>query len=235
MAEPGSTETVREMSQDGADITTPTAMPTGGWGIRGWLSALYTALKNAVDLATNAIIFITYPHHKIHDGDGFSAYFFNTTANADDARSVIAFKTPNTTRWGHPTIQVSASSPAEFILLEGPTLDLDEGNEEPIYNRNRNSATVSTMIPITTAGTPGEITTFLEAEINGATLVGGLEIDYKQLAGGEGPKAVGGSERDSQEWVLKQDTIYLFILQNIGASVNLHTINLNWYENTNEG
>ena len=42
MAEPGSTETVREMSQDGADITTPIAMPAGGWGIRGWLSALYT-------------------------------------------------------------------------------------------------------------------------------------------------------------------------------------------------
>uniref|UniRef100_A0A6M3LIQ6 Uncharacterized protein n=1 Tax=viral metagenome TaxID=1070528 RepID=A0A6M3LIQ6_9ZZZZ len=41
MAESGSTETVREMAQDGADITAA-VMPSGGWGIRGWLSAIYT-------------------------------------------------------------------------------------------------------------------------------------------------------------------------------------------------
>ena len=42
MAESGSDETFREMSQDGADIFSPIEVPSGGWGIRGWLSALYT-------------------------------------------------------------------------------------------------------------------------------------------------------------------------------------------------
>lgn len=32
-------------AQDGTDITTPTAMPVGGVGIRGWLSAIWTKLN----------------------------------------------------------------------------------------------------------------------------------------------------------------------------------------------
>jgi len=217
----------REMAQDGKDITAAT-MPAGGWGIRGWLSAI---LKQLITY----VVTISFPHDELHEGSAYSTYFFNTTANADDARTVIAFETPDVTKWGHIVTTISASSPAELIVLEGPTLDLDEGNEEPIYNRNRNSGNVSIMKPITTAGTPGEISTFIEAEIAGATLVGGTEIDYFQLAGGEGPQSVGGADRSTQEWILKQDTIYLFILQNIGApgaGGNLHTIKLGWYEHT---
>lgn len=33
---------------DGVDITTPTAMPAGGVGIRGWLSAIWTKLNGTV-------------------------------------------------------------------------------------------------------------------------------------------------------------------------------------------
>lgn len=35
-------------AQDGTDITTPTAMPTGGVGIRGWLSAIWTKLNGSI-------------------------------------------------------------------------------------------------------------------------------------------------------------------------------------------
>lgn len=35
-------------AQDGTDITTPTAMPTGGSGIRGWLSAIWTKLNGSL-------------------------------------------------------------------------------------------------------------------------------------------------------------------------------------------
>lgn len=36
------------VAQDGADITTPTAMPAGGSGIRGWLSAIWTKLNGSL-------------------------------------------------------------------------------------------------------------------------------------------------------------------------------------------
>ena len=35
-------------AQDGTDINTPTAMPTGGSGIRGWLSAIWTKLNGSL-------------------------------------------------------------------------------------------------------------------------------------------------------------------------------------------
>jgi hypothetical protein len=37
-------------SQDGTDITTPTAMPTGGVGIRGWLSAIWTKINTSISV-----------------------------------------------------------------------------------------------------------------------------------------------------------------------------------------
>jgi len=45
----GDTDGNREMAQDGKDITGSTATLTalGGWGIRGWLSALYTLQAHA--------------------------------------------------------------------------------------------------------------------------------------------------------------------------------------------
>jgi len=36
----------REMSQDGHDITAASEMPSGGWGIRGWLSAIYRRIHD---------------------------------------------------------------------------------------------------------------------------------------------------------------------------------------------
>ena len=41
-------------SQDGTDITTPTAMPSGGVGIRGWLSAIWTKLNGVLDISDRA-------------------------------------------------------------------------------------------------------------------------------------------------------------------------------------
>ena len=41
------------VAQDGTDITTPTAMPAGGVGIRGWLSAIWTKLNGSLAV-TNA-------------------------------------------------------------------------------------------------------------------------------------------------------------------------------------
>jgi len=44
MVAPGGNETFRQMAQDGADISSPFSMPSGGWGIRGWLSSIFTRM-----------------------------------------------------------------------------------------------------------------------------------------------------------------------------------------------
>jgi len=38
------------LAKDGVDITTPTAMPTGGIGIRGWISAIWTKLNGTLNV-----------------------------------------------------------------------------------------------------------------------------------------------------------------------------------------
>jgi hypothetical protein len=40
-----------DYAKDGTDITTPTAMPTGGVGIRGWLSAIWTKLNGTIGVS----------------------------------------------------------------------------------------------------------------------------------------------------------------------------------------
>lgn len=82
MAEPGSTETTREMSQDGADITAAASL-AGGWGIRGWLSALYTKFSAAIESNGAVAVNIQDQHTKILDLNFIQAIGAATTLSAN--------------------------------------------------------------------------------------------------------------------------------------------------------
>lgn len=226
MAEPGSNETVREMSQDGADITGAASL-TGGWGIRGWLSAIFKAL-------TTEVVTISWGHEKVHQGQAFSAHLDNLTANTNDHRTFIGFQCPDTAVWAHLIMSVGASSPAEAFFVEDVTIDLDEGIEIVAYDRNRNTANASNVIPLTTAGTPGSISCYDETALAGANFSYATELEHVQLIAGQGPKAVGGSARGEQEWILKQGVKYGLFVQNIGANANLHELHFDFYEHESE-
>jgi len=186
-----------------------------------------------VDKSTNSLQTIEYAHHEIHSGSSFSAHYSLTTASTDDHRTGIGFTTPAGLKWPHMTIEVTASDPAELFFLEGPTLDADPGTNVVVYNRNRNSDNEATIGSLEATPTANEITTLTEAQIGAATFSGGTELEYMLLAGGGGPKAVGGSARGSQEWILQPSTKYMIYLQNVGANANTHVIHIDWYEHTN--
>ena len=131
-------------------------------------------------------------------------------------------------------VEVTASSPAEFFIYEGITIDLAAGTEKTIYNRNRNSTNVSTLVNLANPQVAGSVTTYTETELAASNLAGGTAIEHILLAGGEGPKAVGGAARGASEWILDQGVKYLFVVQNIGANANMHEIHLGWYEHTNK-
>ena len=183
-----------------------------------------------IDPATHALSTIEFEHHKIHGGDSFAVFFSNITTNDDDHRSCIGFTVPNTAKWSHLVITISASAAAEFFLEEAPTIDNDDGTEQVVYNRNRNSANTSGMLSLETVPQAGEVTTFLEAEIAAATYTPGTVLEYVQLGGSTGPKALGGVSRGTEEWILDEGVKYLLRMQNIGGNINVHTINMNWYE-----
>ena len=187
-----------------------------------------------IDRATGVLSVITYEHHEIHSGSSFACHFSNTTTNDNDHRTAIGFWTPNSTKWLHVIITVTASHPAEFFLLEAPTIDAASGGPDlAVYNRDRNSSVATTILSLEDPPVVGGASSFLEAQIAAASFSGGTQLEHVLLAGGRGPQAIGGSARGSQEWILDQNSKYIFLLQNIGANINTHTISLDWYEHTN--
>ena len=197
--------------------------------MKGLFSDTETAIPR-IDPSTHSLQVIDYSHHEIHEGDSYTAHFSNITANTDDHRTAIGLVTSATAKQMHLVASVSASSPAEFFIYEAPTINPDVGTQSAIFNRNRNSTKTSLATDVSAAPTAAKFEAYIEANL--ATLAGGTAIEHVILAGGEGPKAIGGASRGQSEWILDQGVLYVFVLQNIGASANIHEIHLNWYEHT---
>ena len=188
-----------------------------------------------MDMSTHSLQVIDYAHHEIHAGSSFHAEYSVTTANTDDHRTGILFKTPATTKYAHMVITVSATGAAEAIINEAPTLGAPTaGSDTAIYNRNRNSTKTSTLQSLEGTPTVGSLTKAIETEMGNLTISAGTELEHLFLAAGTGPKPLGGVSRGQQEWILKANTIYLIYLINTGASANTHYVGVDWYEHTDK-
>ena len=175
---------------------------------------------------------LSHAHEELHEGKAFHAHFTRITDNTDDHRTGIGFIAPAALVELHMVITILSTSPAEFFLLEAPTIDAGEGSEIDVYNRNRNSVITSLITSQEVAPAAAEVTTWTETQIAGGQFSGGTELDYMILAGGEGKKSPGGVARGAQEWIMDLGIEYLIYLKNIGANVNTHYISLDWYEDT---
>ena len=190
---------------------------------------------DGVDSATNTIQTIEYEHHEIHSGSSYSAKYENFCTDTGD-RSAIAFTTPNTTRWLHIVASGSVTSVSRLYIIENPNIDDDEGTTLTIYNRNRNSANTSDVYSINNPAIEGSATYFDEVTSDTANLAG-TTLDTLVIGAAGGTPArggVGGLARSSQEWILKQNEDYVFMVESLDASDNYHTIELNWYEHRNK-
>jgi hypothetical protein len=208
--------------------------------IKGTFQDMHDYLPNSIrplriDETTHTLQTIEYEHHEVHHGKSFTLHWSNTTSNDDDHRSMIVFYTPNTAGWLHLVANIGASASAEYFLVEGPTIDKSEGNQRYAIGRNRNSPNTSGILSLETVPVVGQYTCMVESEIDGANYSGGFEIEHFVMASGVGPNVAGGQARGQSEWILRPNTIYTFCIQNIGANINVHEFNLNWYEHTDKG
>ena len=183
-----------------------------------------------IDSATEAIATIEYEHHEIHAGDSFSCWYMQEVSDTGD-RSIVTFRTPNTTRWVHVTVTFSATVMAHSRIWEAPAVNDNTGAALPIYNRNRNSPTLPTVWDTSTnPDTQGWATYF--TELNMGNVAGGTEIGHMHLGTGEGKKTVGGGARGQQEWILASNTLYAFEIESTNDDDNIHVIEVDWYEHT---
>lgn len=187
----------------------------------------------SMDAATHALTVIDYEHHEIHGGSSYSCWYEQSVSDTGD-KSIIALITPDTTKWLHLIIVVQSTAAAKASLYEAPTITDDAGDNVTVYNRDRNSSSTSNIINTSTnPDSTGNAMYF--TELSSGNVTGGTEIAHSHIAAAEGKKALGGENRGSQEWILKQNTAYAIVIESLNDDDNTHTIELDWYEHTNRG
>ena len=184
----------------------------------------------AQDDSTGAMVAITMSHHEIHEGCSFSCHYTQTVSDIGD-KSIIAFRTGNTTKIAHIIMTVACSGGADAYILEAPTVTNDTGATLTVFNRYRASTTKSTIYDTSPAtDLLGSATYFTEVTMGNVT--GGTQIEYIPIIAGSGPKPVGGLARGSEEWMLKVNTQYAFVVNSLTNDDNIMWMQLDWYEQT---
>jgi hypothetical protein len=167
--------------------------------------------NSATDPISDISVGIDIAHHQIHEGETHQ-YTYSPTALANgdslDHRLVVGDLAP-TTRTPHFVAEVDATAETWVYLYETPTTS-GNGTQQTVRNRNRNSSTTPNM------------TVWLAPTVsNAGTLLGAWII-------GAGNKTGGGS-RESLEWDLKANTVYL-VRVTAKATGNTVCQRYMWYE-----
>ena len=183
-----------------------------------------------MDSLSRALITMSMEHHEVHEGHAFAAHYSQAVSDTND-RSIIAFKTGAITKEVHLIFAASSSAPATAYILEAPTITDDTGAPLTIFNRKRTGGAVSTVID--TSQSPDVVgQAMFFTEITMGSVTAGTTLDTIPLVAGAGPKAIGGVSRGTQEWILKADTLYAFVVNSSDDDDNIHRLQLDWYEHT---
>ena len=187
-----------------------------------------TYVTPRVDASTWVTTGIDYAHHEIHSGSSYHAHYGQFVSDTND-RSIITFRTPNTTKLLHMFARGSSTALANWYVWEGPTITNNTGAPLTIFNRRRDSANTSGVWD--TSQNPdvqGQATYFTELTMGNVTA--GTAIEDQFIGSGSGPRASGGESRSEEELILLPNTLYAFEIKSLTADDNYHDIELNWYE-----
>lgn len=181
------------------------------------LSAQRLTSRSEIDGATGVDKGITYEHAEVHSGRHYTFTVFDADLDVADTMGYI-ITTPNTSRWSHIVFTVAGQLATEVKLFE--TTTRTKGAAQTVYNNDRNSAN--------TAGTT--IHLMDDGGANGTVITSdrfGIDtgLGSNRIAGG-------GGSRGTQEWILKQNTQYLFTVISFTEN-NIVSIKLSWYEHAN--
>ena len=180
------------------------------------------------DASTDRLVTIDYGHHELHNGNSFSAHYFQDVTDTND-RTVIAFTTP-ATKEIHMVVLVSATAAADFFILEGAVGTTTGATDLTVFNRDRNSTTTSLLTSID--GTEGAVSYYTLT--TDTAITGGTELYHEHIGAGRKGQAIEGASRVSAEWILKKSTVYDFELKSLDANDNSHHLECTWYELTNK-
>ncbi len=166
-----------------------------------------------MDVVSGKLIAIEYEHNQIHDGNMFT--ILEVTDLTNGAVHDLLVITPDTPKWAHLVWEIEHELETSIKFYRDTTYSAI-GTEVTSFNRNGNSGNTATTKVYHTPT---------------VTDVGTLIATIQQ---GDGKKA-GGADRLSNEFTLKQNTVYLVRITNLTASNNLIAVKFNWYERISQG
>ena len=196
--------------------------------ILGWTGSSFQLAR--LDRSAFALQTITHSESEVHEGHSFKVDIYE--ADFDKVNEIgILFTPPNTANRLHCVPLVYASSAAVFHILETPVIDV--GNYPTTFytpvNRNRNSDVVSTVRSIRAVPVANRVSLKLKA--NTTPITGDGTVIHAEVIGA-GKKGGGGGMRDTDEYILKQNTNYYFRLKGTanGADNSVASLHVNWFE-----
>ena len=185
--------------------------PTAAYGASG-----VRVIIGPTDPMSNIPVFITFDHHQIHEGEAwhYDSYVLNL---ASAASYDIVFTVPNITipagvatveRMPHFRYEVQANDLCQAFLYEGPTVTAATGADGAWINFERNGVYTAK-------------TTILLAPTITAT---GTLIDTEYIIqAAAATKQGGGSSGFTEEFILKNNTKYLYRVTSGNNGCDIHS------------
>jgi len=166
-----------------------------------------------IDHLSNSFIITDHEHHMIHKGNNYRAEVAEDVGSSNNIS--VSFKTP-TGKQLHIEYSIRTENSAVFSLYEKS--EVASGDALTARNSNRNYADSSETTNMVKNGT---ITT-----TNATTLVT-HNVGYETTNPNNFDN---GSASARHEWVLKENTVYTFELDNTAGASNEMLLRLDWYE-----
>ncbi len=143
---------------DGTDISSPTAMPSGGVGIRGWLSAIWTKLNGDLTVTASAGTNLNTSALALETGGHLASLDTKTTACNTGAVVIASSALPSgaATLAKQPALGTAGTASADVITIQGiasmtPLKTDGSGFTQPVSHNT--TTTNSGTKNVTTAGT----------------------------------------------------------------------------------
>lgn len=173
-------------------------------------------------------------HSEIHEGQSFYTFFDNNMTNTGEM-TVIAFNLPPGVKRMHVFFFASSTALTQVSLYESPSVDVDEGTQKDIQNRDFNSSNPSQLTSIETTPVANKVTLYDETQAAGANISKTTEKWHEDIGQSGNPATQsGGQNRGDKELILENGKQYAFIAESLDDNDNHVSLIVSWYEHTDE-
>ena len=168
-------------------------------------------------------------HLAVHEKRAFIAHFDNAVTNIGEM-SIIAFIAPAATL-AHLYVEVQTTHNADVFLYRDTSLDVGEGTQLALVNRNQVAPLgASECLSIEAVPVVNKMTSFNEAQAADANLTTTTQLRHREMIGGEGKKALGVNAQDTEGMIFSGSVqVALVVVAKTDDDAD-HEINLHIYE-----